>query len=279
MGTRPRRAPRRSRHLWVANIVGGSLAFMSSAVMAQGQQPTEKPAECPQEAQSGGAEPLSGSSIDAKGCPEQTKHAEPDQDYRVNDRIFGVLPNYGTVKKAVSVPPLTKQQTLKLAALDSFDPYVFPFVGVVAGLSQLQNQNASFGTGISGYAKRYATSFVDNTIGNYMVEAILPLATGQDSRYFVAGTGSIIHRFGYATSRVAVSRNLRGRRRFNFADIGGNAIAAGLSNVYHPAADRSVSATLTLWATQVMWDAFGNVGKEFWPDIQARLHRRPQPQP
>jgi hypothetical protein len=106
-----------------------------------------------------------------------------------------------------------------------------------------------------------------------MVEAIMPMATGQDSRYFQDGTGSMIRRFGYATSRVVVGRDLEGHRRFNVAEIGGNGIAASLSNLYHPAADRSVSATLTLWATQVMWDAIGNVGKEFWPDIQARLHR------
>jgi len=253
-----------------------SLTFTLSAAIGHAQQLADDTVAYPPAAPGATVPQPSGAATET-GHTDQSS-ATADHSDRVDDRIFGVLPNYGTVKNAPNVPLITNQQTLRLAALDSFDPYVFPFVGVVAGLAQLQHQDPSFGTGVAGYAKRYATSFADNTIGNFLVEAVLPMALGQDSRYFQDGTGSVWHRLGYSASRVVVGRDLDGHRRFNLSEIGGNGIAAGLSNSYRPAADRSVSGTLTLWATQVMWDAVGNVAKEFWPDIHARLHRH-QPQP
>src|SRR5476651_2282885 len=35
--------------------------------------------------------------------------------------------------------------TFRMAALNAFDPYVFPFVGVTAALAQLENQEKSLG--------------------------------------------------------------------------------------------------------------------------------------
>jgi hypothetical protein len=253
--------------------------FMVSVAICHGQRPTDDTTASQPAAPDADAQPQqSGATTDTKSGTDRANPTPTDHVDRVDDRVFGVLPNYGTVKNAPDVPPLTKRQTLNFASLDSFDPYVYPFVAVVAGLAQLQHQDPSFGAGTSGYLKRYATSFADNTVGNFMVEAVLPMALGQDSRYFQSGIGSVWHRLGYAVSRIVVGRDLQGHPRFNVAEIGGNGIAAGLSNLYHPGADRSVNATLTLWATQVMWDTLANVSKEFWPDIHARLHRqRPQP--
>src|ERR1700751_2423555 len=51
------------------------------------------------------------------------------------DRVFGVLPNYGTVEDATNVPAITTASTFRMAALNAFDPYVFPFVGVTAAFA------------------------------------------------------------------------------------------------------------------------------------------------
>jgi hypothetical protein len=57
------------------------------------------------------------------------------------------------------------------------------------------------------------------------------------------------------------------------SEIAGNGIGAGISNVYHPVADRTVSGTMYRWGTQVLWDTLTNEAKEFWPDIRERIHR------
>jgi hypothetical protein len=56
--------------------------------------------------------------------------------------------HYSTVEGNRQVPPITTRRAFTMAALNSFDPYVFPFVGVVAALGVDQ--------GTTNYTKRYA---------------------------------------------------------------------------------------------------------------------------
>jgi hypothetical protein len=177
--------------------------------------------------------------------------------------MFGVLPNYNTVEDGDVATRITTKQTYQMAALGSFDPYVFPFVGVVSVLNHAPGQS---------YARRYATSLADNSIGNFLTTAIMPMAMSQDPRYFESGKGSVLSRLAYAASRTVITRDRSGRTQFNVSEIGGNAIAAVLSNLYYTSSERTVTGTLTRWGMQVMWDTLSNEMKEVWPDIRAKLH-------
>ena len=185
------------------------------------------------------------------------------------DRIFGVLPNYTTVEHGDTpqVPPETTRESFKLASLSTFDPLVYPFVGAVAF--------AGMGPRRENFAGRYATLFADDAIGNFMTTAVMPSLLHQDSRYFRRGEGGVFSRLSYAASRSVVTRTRDGRAAFNLSEIGGNFAAAGLSNLYYSPADRTMSGTVTRWASQVVWDTVANEMKEFWPDVRARLQRRP----
>ncbi len=182
------------------------------------------------------------------------------------DRLFGVLPNYSTVEGVDHVPPVSAGDKFRMAGLTSFDPYVFPFVGVVARMSGAQ--------GSMSYPRRYTTSLADNAIGNFLTSAVLPSALHQDPRYFELGHGSLWHRAGYALSRAVITRGGSGTSQFNASEVGGNLLAAGVSNLYYPAADRSVANTLTRWGTQVLWDTLSNELKEFWPDIRREIRKQ-----
>jgi hypothetical protein len=188
-----------------------------------------------------------------------------------SNRILGVLPNYATVNPNQPAQTIKNAQVLRIAALDSFDPYIYPFVGFVAALSQAGNHEPSFGKTFTGYEKRYAAAFADNTIGNMMTTAVLPIALQQDPRYFILGRGSILRRTRYAASRSLITRRRSGGRQFNLSEVGGNAIASAIAMSYYPAANRSVSTVLTHWGMQVMWDTLANEMKEFWPDIRRKL--------
>jgi hypothetical protein len=181
-------------------------------------------------------------------------------------RMFGVLPNYTTVEEGRAAQPLTITQTFKMAARGSFDPYVFPFVGVVAGVNQSSNKP---------YAQRYAIALADNSIGNFLTTAIMPSVTHQDPRYFQSGTGNIARRALYAASRSVITRGASSGAQFNLSEIGGNAIAAGVSNLYYTSsAERTVTAMLSRWVMQVTWDTLSNELKEFWPDIRSSMAAR-----
>ena len=104
-----------------------------------------------------------------------------------------------------------------------------------------------------------------------MTTSVFPSMLHQDPRYFQLGHGSILHRTLYSVSRMVITRNDSGSHGFNYSEIVGNAVAAGISNTYHPQEDRTISNTVSVWATDIMWDAASNVAKEFWPDIRRQL--------
>ncbi len=207
--------------------------------------------------------------------PPQTQQDAKKEDQTQNgdqshggDHMFGVLPNYTTVERLETAPPLSRQQKFRMASLNTFDPFVYPFVGVVAAI------NHNYGSGMSGYAKQYAASLADNSIGNFMTTAILPSLLCQDPRYYERGSGSALGRAGYAASRIFVTRADAGQRQFNISEVGGNLVAANLSNLYYPHADRTISDTVTRWGMQLMWDTLSNELKEFWPDVRRKLHHQ-----
>ncbi len=209
-------------------------------------------------------------------CPPAQNGQKPaNQPPPKNDpnRIFGVLPNYTSVDKCTAFEPLTTKATFVMTAQGAFDKVVYPFTAITAGISQLEDQSSSYGQGWEGYAKRYATSFADNTLATFMTTAILPTALHQDPRYFVRGHGNGWNRTGYALSRTVVTLSRTGHTQFNYSDIGGNGLAAGIMNFYHPKEDRSVPDTLNRWAMQVLFDGATNVLKEFWPDIRHHFRK------
>jgi hypothetical protein len=202
----------------------------------------------------------------------QQSQSAPQQ--KKNDRMFYVMPNYLTVENQAKAPPLTWKQKFSTTAEGTFDPYEFFIVGVLAGIRQAHDAYPGFGEGLAGYGKRYGAAFLDQVDGNMMVGAVFPSILHTDPRYYQLTHGRFLRRFGYAISRVAVARTGSGKNVFNVSEFAGNAVASGMSNLYYPHADASVSSTATNWATQISVDAFGNELKEFWPDIHRWILRK-----
>src|SRR5262252_6432789 len=125
-------------------------------------------------------------------CAAQRAHAEE------SNRLFGFLPNYTTVDEhstdetsaSTDVPPLSVKHSFKLADLNSFDPVVFPFVGL----------KTVFGAGGSdpNFATRYGRAFANHATASFMTIAIMPALTRQDPRYFRSGEGNVFRRAAYA---------------------------------------------------------------------------------
>jgi hypothetical protein len=126
---------------------------------------------------------------------------------------------------------------------------------------------------MSGYAKRYATSYGDQMLGNMFTEGIIPALSHQDPRYFRLGEGTKKSRAWYAVTRIFVARMDSGRNTFNFSEWGGNGIAVAISNAYYPDT-RNVSDNVQKLMIQCATDAFSNVLKEFWPDVKHHFQRK-----
>jgi hypothetical protein len=195
------------------------------------------------------------------------------------DRLFYALPNFLTLENSKNVPPLTAGQKFKVITRASFDPVEYFWYGALAGISQWENSEAPYGQGAEGYGKRFGTAFADGTIENYFTGAIFPSLLHQDPRYFQLGHGTFWHRTGYAISRMFVTRTDSGGKQFNYSEVFGAAVSAGISTYsYHPHDERNIPNALSVWGTLVGYDTLTTVVKEFWPDLRKKLsHHKPQP--
>jgi hypothetical protein len=255
-----------NRNSWAPTVVLGAIVigtlWLAFPLLAQQQNPA--PADTSSQAQ-----PKPGENSANNNDPAIQQQKKPE-----NDRIFWALPNYLTVENSKQIPPLTTGQKFKLVALGTFDPVEFPYVGVLAGIDQAENDDPSYRQGFKGYAKRYGAAYADTTVENFMVGAVLPSLLHQDPRYFQLGKGGFWHRAGYAALRIVVTRTDSGKNQFNYSELVGSAAAAAISVTYHPAHDRTVSNAVNIWVTQLWGDALAFEIKEFWPDIKRKLHKK-----
>jgi len=201
----------------------------------------------------------------------------PEECGTSNDRLFYTLPNFLTLENAGPLPPLTTGEKFKVVARSSFDYVEYPWYGLLAGISHAENSEAGYGQGAGGYAKRYGAFLADGTVENFVTGAVLPSLLRQDPRFYQSSNGRFLQRLGYAVSRIFITRTDSGGEQFNYSEIFGSAISAGISTYsYHPHADRTLPNTASVWGTQVGYDTVTIVVREFWPDIRRKISHKPQ---
>jgi hypothetical protein len=192
-----------------------------------------------------------------------------------DDRILGVIPNFQTVNDpATPYTPLRVRDKWRLFVKESVDPYTFASSAAGAALSQWHNGDPKYGQGAQPYFQRFGAAQADVTTQNFFSDAVLASLLHEDPRYFREGPGhSVLHRIGYATSRVAVTRKDSGRKGFNLSGILGMGLGIVLSNAYYPAASVNGDEMGKRTATSLSASALGNLLPEFWPDVKSRLER------
>jgi hypothetical protein len=190
-------------------------------------------------------------------------------------RMFGVVPNFAAVNADTQLPPLSTREKFSLAAHDSVVDYSsFTWTGILAAQAMVLNSNPELGSGIVGYGRYYWRTFTDGVSGTFFTEAIVPAITHEDPRYYTLGRGGFLRRTGYAISRSFVTKTDSGGTSFNFSEVVGNGLEAGLSNAYYPPQERGLSQTTVNWGTQMESAVLNHIFQEFWPDIRRKLLRQ-----
>lgn len=250
------------------------VALLSGSLFAQ-QPPAAGPSATPPAQTQPADSPAPKSAQPGATAPDNTAKASSTAKGTSNDRLFFALPNFLTLENSAKVPPMTSGQKFKAVARGAFDPIQFAWYGFLSGISQAENSEPGYGQGWEGYGKRYGAAFADGTIENFMTSAVLASLFRQDPRFFQSETGGFVHRAGYAVSRIVITRADSGRQQFNFSEVLGSAMAAGISTYsYHPKADQTIANTAHVWGSQIGYDTLTIVIKEFWPDVRRKLHKK-----
>src|SRR5262249_22633452 len=187
-------------------------------------------------------------------------------------RILKIFPAYGVVDSSTEpVPPLTPHDKFVLSLHGAADPYNLLVAGTNAGIEQAADIFPGYGQGADGYGKRFGASLADQASNSLFKNFIFPVLLREDPRYFREGQGTFRGRFGYAISRVVVTRRDSGARRINFSRLFGSLAASGIANGYYPESDRGAGATFTRVGIAFGTDAALNVISEFGPDFARKM--------
>jgi hypothetical protein len=264
----------RAARLFVRILI--ALVILSPHAMAR-QSGSQPPIPTPTDSQPAPTKDEKDNSGEKKPDPTVGKSKLERETGTINDRIFEVLPNYGTVESAKELPPVSTGQKFRLATASVFDWGAYPFNGILAGIDQARNEPKSWGQGWGAYGKRYGTSFADNSIGTLMTTAVFPSMLHEDPRYYQMGRGRFVHRLYHGLNRLFVTRTDSGHDRFNYSESIGNAVAAAISNVYHAPEDRTASRNAKTFGFLILYDGLSNELKEFWPDIRRKVFHKNTP--
>jgi hypothetical protein len=189
-------------------------------------------------------------------------------------RMFWVIPNFAAVSANAQLPPLTAREKFSIAMHDSVDYSSFVWSGMLAAQSMALDASPELHGGVAGYGRYYWRAFVDQASGSFFSEALVPAITREDPRYYTRGQGGFFRRAGYALSQIVITKTDSGGESFNYSEILGDGLEAGVANLYYPPQERGLSKTAENWGTGIESAALNNLVKEFWPDIRRILLRQ-----
>jgi len=155
-----------------------------------------------------------------------------------------VIPNFYVVYDKHPVP-LTTKLKYKLAFRAGTDIVSIGGDFFLAGVNQAADATPDYQQGAKGYAQRFGAAYADSFSNVMIGGAVLPSLLHQDPRYFYQGTGTGKSRAMHALASPFVCRGDNGRRQFNASSIGGDLIAASLTNLYYPEGDRGPGIVLS----------------------------------
>lgn len=118
------------------------------------------------------------------------------------------------------------------------------------------------------YPDRFGASVGDIVSQNFFGDFLLASAFHEDTRYRRRGSSHRLWpRVGYAISRAVITQSDSGVTEFNWANVLGTGMSAGLSNVYYPPGSRGARATARNWETTIAGSGLVNLVPEFLPDF------------
>jgi hypothetical protein len=194
---------------------------------------------------------------------------------RQTKRILGIVPNFRSVSANQKLPPQSAKEKFVSTFQDSFDYSAITFSAGMAGVAQAQDSYPEFHQGAAGYGRYFWHTFADQTNENFWVEAIMPAALHQDTRYYTLGHGGLLKRGAYSFTRVLVTRGDDQATQPNYSEVVGAGIGSSVSSLYYPTVYRTWTKIGQRWLTNVIIDGVTLTFKEFWPDVNnAIFHQK-----
>jgi hypothetical protein len=176
-----------------------------------------------------------------------------------------------TVQSATMLPAPSVSEKYDLFLSETVSPFTIAAAGFNAAVSQVTRSAPLYGRHPwkeGAFPKRVGASLGDIVSQNFFSDFLLASAFHEDTRYVRKGPAhKVWSRISYAISRSIITRTDSGGTTFNYANVLGSAMSAGLSNAYYPPVSRTVSVSLTNLGTSVAGSGLANLMPELGPDV------------
>lgn len=192
----------------------------------------------------------------------QEQIAEEEVHLEESQRVLGIVPNFYSAYDW-NAPALNARQKFKLAFRSEIDPVTFAGAAALAGAEEYRGMYPGYGTGLSGFGKRFAAQYANDFSSRMIGSAVLPSLFHQDPRYFYKGTGSAPSRAWYAVKAAFICRGDNGRNQFDISDIGGDFAAGTIANLYYPEDNEGPGLVFTNGLIEIAGHVGTNLLREF----------------
>ncbi len=170
-----------------------------------------------------------------------------------------------------SLPTPSTSEKWDFFLSETVTPMIFVAVIPDAVVSQMTRSAPLYGKHFwkgDAFGKRAGSTLGDDVSQNFFSDFLLASAFHEDTRYLRKGPSrKVWPRIGYAISRAVIARNDSGEATFNFANVAGCAMSAGLSNAYYTPKSRTASVAAVNWGTNIAGAGLTNLMPEFGSEV------------
>ena len=245
-------------------IIFGVIAFASTTVVSAQEPPKPQPQTRPS--------PSPAALPPADQAPSAPVPPAPVALYNLLQKKSIVFPDIAYSTERLST---WKKFQLFVDNSVSVDSFTWSLLGSAVG--QAADSPTGFGQGWDGYAKRFGSDMARQASGEFFGTFLLASALHEDPRFYAEIHPKFFHAMKYSVQRVFIMRNDDGREVVAWARLSGPLMAEGLANAYWPDQNRTVGNTLFRYGLDLASRASGNMLREYWPVLLAKISHAPRP--
>jgi hypothetical protein len=172
-----------------------------------------------------------------------------------------------------TIEPLTAGEKATRELRNTFSPARVGSRFFMAGIDQWTDHPEEWPQGMEGYSRRVASRWGRMAVRN-AIQVSSDIAFQTDPRYDRCACSGFRARTAHALKRVLIARRDYGGEMLSVSQLAGAYLTPVITDQWYP--DRLNTAThkLTSGSMYLAWSGAGNMFREFWPDIKARVFRK-----
>lgn len=167
---------------------------------------------------------------------------------------------------------LTPGEKAELALKNTFGPRAIGNRLISAGWDQFRGYPEEWGGGVDSYAQRFGSRMGRLAVRN-SIRLSTDVALGIDPRYDRCDCAGFLKRSGHAWKRVLVSRSDAGNDMPAYSNFAGAYITPMVTYSWYPDRLNTWDRKLQSGTLHLGWRGFGNMIREFWPDVKKGFRR------